>query len=58
MYLTFRVKFFAPGHNTIPMVRLEPGTSWSPVEHSTTEPLHSPLDKSFCLTRTHSFSGT
>ena len=43
MYSTFRVKFIAQGHDTIPLVRLEPGICWSAVGHSTTEPLNSQL---------------
>ena len=30
----------AEGHNTVMTVRLEPATPWSPVKHSTSEPLH------------------
>ena len=42
-YTKQRIKCLAQGHNTIPVVRLEPATPLSQVEQSTTEPLHSPI---------------
>ena len=36
-----RIKCCAHGHNTLPLVRLEPATPQSRVKHSTAEPLRS-----------------
>ena len=38
-----RIKCLAQGHNTVPLVRLEPATPRSQVKHSFTEPPHSCL---------------
>ena len=38
-----RIKCLAQGHNTVPLVRLEPATPRSQIKHSFTEPPHSCL---------------